>query len=90
MGLEDLVPLYGERSTKDKVDEVFGYLDKKLSLQFFISMFLVEAVKNYVGGNYYVATRMVVAAVLIFVVFVVYMEYWDSVKEKAKEVAEEK
>ena len=51
MGLEDLVPLYGERSTKDKVDEVFGYLDKKLSLQFFISMFLVEAVKNYVGGS---------------------------------------
>lgn len=81
-GLSNFLPYYGDESVKDKILNLLDKLDKKFSIHFFITIFIVESVKSYVAGNYYVATRMLGGAGLSFLLFIIYVEYWGSVEEK--------
>ncbi len=91
--LREYVPGLGERSTRRKIRGIFKKLDNKLSFQFFIAMFIIEAVKSFVAGNYYVAIRMGSGALLCLGGLLAYLEYGEDIQEgveKGKEKVKEK
>lgn len=96
MGFSDLIPLYGEKSTREKIYDLLSRMNKKITFEVVIAMLIMEAIKNAFLGKMLSATRSLLGAVVLFSSYVFLLEYGDSiarglgfVREKAEEISEE-